>query len=47
MLSLCFFIYRSMRVTSLKTKKPLNLEKTTSSVLSVLLLIYDSNKWEN
>ena len=48
MLSLCFVIQVSMRVNPLRlclrfnvNEKPLNLEKTTSTVLSVLLLIYD------
>ena len=47
MLSLCLVIQRGMRITSLGfclrvivNEKPLNLEKTTSSVLSILLLIY-------
>ena len=47
MLTLCLVIHRGMRVTPLGfclrvivNEKPLNLEKTTSSVLSVLLLIY-------
>ena len=51
MLSLCFVIQRSMRVIPLDfclrvivNEKSLNLEKTTSSVLSVLLLIYG---WKN
>ena len=46
-LSPCLVIQRSMRATPLGfclrvivDEKPLNLEKTTSSVLSVLLLIY-------
>ena len=46
MLSLCLAIQRGMRVTPLGfclrvivNKKPLNLEMTTFSVLSVLLLI--------
>ena len=48
MLSLRLLIQRGMRITPLGiclrimvNDKPLNLEKTTSSVLSVLLLIYD------
>ena len=48
-LSLCLVILRKMRVTPLSVclrfiiyEKPLNLEKTTSNVLSVLLLIYDN-----
>ena len=47
MLSLCLVIQRGLRVTLLDlclrvivNEKPLNLEKATSSVLSVLLLIY-------
>ena len=47
MLSLCLAIQRSMRVTHLGlflrvivNEKPLNLEKTTSSIQSVLLIIY-------
>ena len=47
MLSLCLVIQRGMRVTPLGVRlrvivkeKPLNLENTTSSVLSVLFLIY-------
>ena len=46
-LFLCLVIQPSMRVTPLGNclmvivkEKPLNIEKTTSSVLSVLLLIY-------
>ena len=46
-LSRCLAIQRGMRLTTLSlclrvivNEKPLNLEKTTSSVLSVLLLIY-------
>ena len=48
MLSLRLLIQRGMRITPLGiflrimvNDKPLNLEKTTSSVLSVFLLIYD------
>ena len=43
MLLLCFVTQRGMRVTPLGSlgTKNLNLEKTTSSVLSVLLLIYE------
>ena len=47
MLSICLVIQCSMRVTPLgfclkviMNEKLLNLEKTTASVLSVLLLIY-------
>ena len=47
LLSLCLVIQHGIRVTSLgfclriiMNEKPINLEKTTSSVLSVLLLIY-------
>ena len=50
MLSLYLVIQRGMRVTSLDfclrdivNKKTLNLEQATSSVLSVLLLIYEFN----
>ena len=42
-LSLCLIIQRDMRVTPLEFSlrvKPLNIKKTTSSVLSVLLFIY-------
>ena len=39
MLSLCLVIQRGMPVTPLN-ENPLNLEKTTSSVLSVLFLVY-------
>ena len=46
MLSLCLVIQRGIRINPLGfgvivNEKPLNLEKTTSSVLSVLLSIYD------
>ena len=44
-LSLSLIIQRDMRVTPLEFSlrvKPLNIKKTTSSVLSVLLLIYDA-----
>ena len=46
MLSLCLVIQRGMRINPLGlgvigNEKPQNLEKTTSSVLSVLLSIYD------
>ena len=47
MLSLCLLIQRIITVTPfgfylrvIVNEKPLNLKKTTSSVLSVLLLIY-------
>ena len=42
MLSLCLVIQRGMRfcLRVIVNEKPLNLEKTTSSVLSILLLIY-------
>ena len=46
--SLCLVIQRGMRLTPvglchrvIVNEKPLNLERTTSCVLSVLLLIYD------
>ena len=45
-LSLCLIIQRDMRVTVefclrvIVNEQPLNIKKTTSSVLSVLLLIY-------
>ena len=49
MLSICLVSQRSMRVTPLGfylrvivNEKPLNLEKTISSVLPVLLLVYDA-----
>ena len=49
-LELCLLIQREMRVTPLGfclrvilNENPLNFEKTTSIVLSVLLLIYDEN----
>ena len=42
MLSLCLVIQRSMRVTQsyCEREQPLNFEKMTSSVLSVLLFIF-------
>ena len=50
MLSLCLVLQRGMRIAPLSfclrvlvNEKPLNLKKTTSSVLSVLLLLYGSN----
>ena len=40
MLSLCLVIQRGMRLGGYCELKPLNLEKTTSRILSIMLLIY-------